>query len=99
MAEKSTEKGISKPEDDGYETTASTLVVPEKNDQPGSDQNSLKDAPSEKPDIENAETSETPEQPLQRILTGYKFFLVMASILSSTFLFSLGKVLNATMFL
>ena len=90
MAEIPTDKGISKPEDDGYETTASTLAVPEKNEQPSSDQNSLKAVSIEKPDVEAAEAPEAPEQPLQRILTGYKFALVMASILSSTFLFSLG---------
>ena len=100
MAEKPTEKEISRIEDDGYETTASTLAVPEKGDQPGSDQTSMKAASIEKPDVEAAEAKEpneaqeTPEEPLQRTLTGYKFFLVMASILSSTFLFSLGMELD-----
>jgi len=32
-----------------------------------------------------------PEEPLQRQITGIRFFFVISGILSSTFLFSLGK--------
>jgi hypothetical protein len=43
------------------------------------------------PEKLKAGETEPVEQPLQRTITGYRFFLVMLGILSSTFLFSLGE--------
>lgn len=94
MAEPKEQEPAAQAQDDGYDTTTSTLpvpdTIPEKPDMSGSDHNSEL---GEKKDVEatEAKPTEQTEQPLQRNLTGLRFFLVMASILSSAFLFSLGN--------